>query len=55
MQVEVLWLLLVRGVTTAASNTSDLVRALGGIEDEENANKDISELLSSEVSKFKNI
>ena len=43
------------GVTTAASNTSDLVRALGGIEDEANANKDISELLSSEVSKFKNI
>lgn len=43
------------GVTTAAHNTGDLVRALGGIEKEANNNKGISELLSSEVSKFKNI
>lgn len=43
------------GVTNAASNTGDLVRALSGIQKEANANKDISGLLSSEVSKFKNI
>ena len=43
------------GVTTAAQNTGDLVRALAGIQNEANANKDISELLSGEVSKFKYI
>lgn len=43
------------GVSTAAQNTGELVTALGGIQDEANANKDISELLSGEVSKFKYI
>lgn len=43
------------GVMTAAQNTGDLVEALGGIQNEANTNKDISELLSGEVSKFKYI
>lgn len=43
------------GVSNAAENTGQLVVALGGIEKEANANKDISELLSGEVSKFKYI
>jgi len=43
------------GVMTAAQNTGDLVQALGGIQNEANTNKDISELLSGEVSKFKYI
>ena len=43
------------GVTTAAHNTGDLVRALDGIEREANTNKNISALLSGEVSKFKYI
>ena len=43
------------GVAVAAQNTGELVQALGGIEAEANANKDISELLSGEVSKFKHI
>ena len=43
------------GVSTAAQNTGDLVKALGGIEKEANNNKDISSLLSGEVSKFKYI
>jgi len=43
------------GVTVAAQNTGHLVTALGGIEKEANANKNISELLSGEVSKFKYI
>ena len=43
------------GVTNVACNTGELVRALSEIQKEANANKDISELLSSEVSKFKNI
>ena len=43
------------GVTNAAQSTGHLVRALDGIEKEANANKDISELLSGEVSKFKYI
>ncbi len=43
------------GVTTAAHNTGDLVQALGGIQQEANNNKKISELLSGEVSKFKYI
>ena len=43
------------GVTTAAQNTGDLVQALGGIQKEANSNKDISALLSEEVSKFKYI
>ena len=37
------------------SSTGYLVEALGGIEKEANANKEISELLSGEVSKFKYI
>lgn len=44
-----------QGVTIAAQNTGQLVEALGGIKNEANANKDISDLLSGEVSKFKNI
>ena len=43
------------GVATAAHNTGDLVQALGGIQTEANNNKDISSLLSGEVSKFKYI
>ena len=43
------------GVTNAAQNTGHLVKALDGIEKEAHANKDISELLSGEVSKFKYI
>ena len=43
------------GVSVAAQNTGHLVKALSGIEDEANANKNISELLSGEVSKFKHI
>ena len=43
------------GVTSAAQNTGQLVEALDGIEKEANANKEISELLSGEVSKFKYI
>ena len=43
------------GVTNAAQSTGHLVKALDGIEKEANANKDISELLSGEVSKFKYI
>ncbi len=43
------------GVTNAAQSTGYLVQALGGIEKEAYANKDISELLSGEVSKFKYI
>lgn len=43
------------GVAVAAQNTGELVQALGGIETEANANKEISELLSGEVSKFKYI
>ncbi len=43
------------GVTNAAQNTEHLVEALGGIEKEADANKNISELLSGEVSKFKYI
>ena len=43
------------GVTNAAQSTGYLVKALDGIEKEANANKDISELLSGEVSKFKYI
>lgn len=44
-----------QGVTVAAQNTGQLVEALGGIKNEADANKDISDLLSGEVSKFKNI
>lgn len=44
-----------QGVTIAAQNTGQLVEALGGIENEANANKGISDLLSGEVSKFKYI
>jgi len=43
------------GVTNAAQNTGYLVQALDGIEKEAQANRDISELLSGEVSKFKYI
>lgn len=43
------------GVTIAAQNTGQLVEALSGIQQEANANKTISELLSGEVSKFKHI
>ena len=43
------------GVTNAAQSTGYLVEALDGIEKEANANRDISELLSGEVSKFKYI
>ena len=43
------------GVINAAQNTGYLVQALDGIEKEAQANKDISELLSGEVSKFKYI
>ena len=43
------------GVTNAARNTGHLVSALDGIEKEAHANRDISELLSGEVSKFKYI
>ncbi len=43
------------GVATAAQNTGDLVGALSGIQNEANTNKDISDLLSGEVSKFKYI
>lgn len=44
-----------QGVTVAAQNTGQLVEALGGIKGEAAVNKDISDLLSGEVSKFKNI
>ncbi len=44
-----------QGVTTVAQNTSQLVEALGGIKNEADNNKEISELLSTEVQKFKNI
>ena len=43
------------GVTNAAQNTGYLVEALDVIKKEASANKDISELLSGEVSKFKYI
>ena len=43
------------GVTNASRSTGQLVEALDGIEKEAYANKDISELLSGEVSKFKYI
>ena len=43
------------GVINAAQNTGYLVQALDGIEKEAQANKEISELLSGEVSKFKYI
>ena len=43
------------GVTNASRSTGHLVEALDGIEKEAYANRDISELLSGEVSKFKYI
>jgi len=43
------------GVSVAAQNTGYLVKELSGIETEANTNKNISELLSGEVSKFKYI
>lgn len=44
-----------QGVTTAAQNTGQLVEALGGIKAEADVNQEISELLNTEVQKFKNI
>lgn len=44
-----------QGVTTAAQNTGELVQALVGIQGQADNNKEISNLLSTEVQKFKNI
>ena len=44
-----------QGIGMAAASTNQLVEALSEIRDEANANNEVSELLSSEVERFKNI